>query len=322
MILDNNGRMVEMNSATCEVFGYLNKELKQIKIQNLAIDDTFRKLLIKITQTSEQKKLRGECTILKKDQTLKEIEYSAVSNITHGYHLVIIRDITERKEEEQRRNHFLGIASHELKNALAGVKSFTQLLERRLDHDTRNQEYVRRIDTSVDRLKRLIDDLMDLTKIRAGKLELMREITDIKPVAIDILEEFKSSYKTHTITYKVLKSGLVCVDKIRIEQVLLNLLRNAVKYSEPGTPITVSMVKNPRDIIIEIQDKGMGISKKDQKRIFELFFQAEKPAYTTTGMGIGLYISSEIIKMHGGTISVQSKKGEGSTFSISLPLHI
>lgn len=319
MMLNDKGGIAEANAAATELMGIKREKLLTMNISDLVTEETKSITLKRWKAFLKDGKQRGELTIQRNDG-LRTLEYSSVANIILGYHLTIIRDITERKEEEQRRNHFLGIASHELKNALAGVKSFNQLLERKLKQtDDKNLEYVKRIDTNVDRLKRLIDDLMDMTKLRAGKLELVKDAIEINTLVKEVVEEMQHTSNTHQITLQTDPPIYIVGDTMRLRQVITNLIRNAIKYSPQGNEVFVSSEKNNDHVKIIVKDFGEGIAKKDQKKIFDLFYRAEN-SQTTTGMGVGLYISSEIIKMHGGKIGVKSIPHKGSTFYFTLPV--
>ncbi len=322
LILDNKGRISNANQALIELTGMDRDMLFSQSFTDLIIPEKKTKTVSKWKQFMQSGRQRGEAMIQRADGTTRNIEYAAVANIVPHYHLAMVRDITQTKDEEQRRDHFLGIASHELKNALASVKSFTQLLERKLGKtDEKNIDYVKRIDANADRLKRLIDDLMDMTKIKAGRLELVKEVFVFNQLLLETVEDFRNMAKSHVIVLDIGRDALVDGDKMRLRQVLTNLLKNAAKYSEPGNTILISAFKNKTHIKIAIQDQGIGISKKDQKKIFDLFYRAENADIArTTGMGVGLYISSEIIKMHGGRMGVESKLKKGSTFSFTLPL--
>jgi PAS domain S-box-containing protein len=224
------------------------------------------------------------------------------------------------QEEEKRRDHFLGIASHELKNTLAGIKSYTQLLERKLKEDPKNSEYLTRIDINTNRMKRLIDDLIDMTKLRAQKLTLIRNSFEINQLVKEVVEEIQLTTKTHTLIFHEGAPVFLSADRMRIRQVVMNLLKNAVKYSKGASKVIVTTKNLDSFMRVSIQDFGTGIRKENQDKIFQLFYRVEEETSRTNGLGVGLYISNEIIKMHGGTIELKSSLGKGSTFSFLLPI--
>jgi PAS domain S-box-containing protein len=224
------------------------------------------------------------------------------------------------QEEDKRRDHFLGIASHEMKNTLAGIKSYTQLLQRKLQHDPKNSEYLSKIDINTNRMRRLIDDLIDMTKLRAQKLTLILNSFEINQLIEEVLEETQLAHKERMIIFKKDTPRFVSADQMRIRQVLTNLLKNALKYSEDNTKIIVTTKNAVDSVRVSVQDFGTGIPDEDQDKIFELFYRVEKETTRTNGLGVGLYISNEIVKMHGGTFELKSEYGKGSTFSFIIPI--
>ena len=224
-------------------------------------------------------------------------------------------------EEEKRRDHFLGIASHELKNTLAGIKSYTQLLERKLQNDPKNASYLDRIDSNTNRMKRLIDDLIDLTKLRSQKLTLIADTFEINQLVKEVCEEIQLATPSHHIICKVGHPVFLTADRMRIRQVITNVIKNAIKYSPHAKSIIVSTNAMGKYMKVSVEDFGIGIQKANQEKIFNLFYRVEKESTRTNGLGIGLYISNEIIKLHRGTFSLKSIYGKGSTFSFTLPIH-
>lgn len=235
----------------------------------------------------------------------------------------IARDIGQYVELERRKDAFIGMASHELKTPITTIKAYVQVLNKALSQKNYDQtaSFLNKIDLQLNRLVELISDLLDISKIGAGKLELNKEVFDLNNLLDQVVDNMKHLYPTYQIKCNS-KSGIkVYADKNRVEQVLINLITNAIKYSPKSKMIEIRIEKNKYKVIISVRDFGIGISKAEQKRIFERFYRAEGvDEKTFPGLGVGLYISSEIIKRHGGRILVSSKKGEGSKFSFVLPL--
>jgi two-component system CheB/CheR fusion protein len=178
------------------------------------------------------------------------------------------------------------------------------------------------IDRQVIKLTRLISELLDLSKIDTGKLDLKMHNFDLNDMVKETVLDVQ-----HTTKQQILvKNGIDCTlhgDKDRISQVLLNLLTNAIKYSAKNSKIEISINQSSENVIaISVKDEGIGIDKKDQENIFERFYRVEgKTEQTYPGFGIGLFIAGEIIRRHNGTIRVESEKGKGSTFTFTLPLN-
>lgn len=233
------------------------------------------------------------------------------------------RDVTERVEFEKRKDEFISMASHELKTPVTSLKVYTQLLDRQAEKTDVLQvkTYISKMNSQIDKLTNLIADLLDLSKIQAGKLAFKEEEFDLNELVHELIESERQLDRNHTIVEEGRRPNRIRADRDRIGQVLINLLTNARKYSPKDSKIIVRVRKNSTHVTVSVQDFGIGIAKSHQDRIFERFYQVTDMAEKTyPGLGIGLYISSEIIRRHKGRIWVESQKGKGSTFSFSLPL--
>lgn len=235
--------------------------------------------------------------------------------------LVAIEDITEKKMIEERTEKFISMASHELRTPLTSIKGFMQLLEQRLNKgvDKPTSYIMSRVIQQLNFLNDMIRDLFDMRKIREGKLVVRRRRINAGPVIKEAVEAFRFITPHRTILFENHTGGKVNADRERIMQVMTNLLTNAVKYSPDKTPIAVSFSVNKKDVIVSVRDNGAGISKADQKNLFNPYFSADLKK-ERVGLGLGLYICAEIIKRHEGKLWVESSPGKGSTFFFSLPL--
>ncbi len=225
------------------------------------------------------------------------------------------------------RDDFLSIASHELKTPVTSIKAFLQSLERRMENPERfdfkkNQEYMRLSVKQVDRLALIINDLLDINRMNQGRLEYHFRVLPIGPIIADVVERMSVSFPTHRINLKLQDlTSKVKLDELRFEQVLTNLITNAVKYSSEGSVIDIAMHATGQDISIDIQDRGIGIAPEQQEMIFDRYYRAPQAATTRIGgLGVGLFISSELVKAHGGVLGVKSESGAGSVFTITLPV--
>lgn len=233
------------------------------------------------------------------------------------------RDITERVEIEKRKDDFISMASHELRTPVTSLKLYTQLLDRQLSStkEVGVPEALIKMNSQIDRLTNLIGDLLDLSRIQAGKLQIRKINFKLDELILDVVESMQAT-TTHKFSIKGLSSNEVHADKERITQVLINLLSNAIKYSPESEKIIVQAHKTDTEVIVGVQDFGRGISNEHIGKIFERFYQIQDRGISTGGLGIGLYISYEIVKRNGGNMWVKSKLGKGSTFYFSLPLKI
>ena len=234
----------------------------------------------------------------------------------------IISDITEQKEAEQRKDEFIGLASHELKTPLTSLKTFTQIMEKRISKhgDKKLLYFLSRMDTQLDKLTNLITDLLDVSKMQTGKLEYKMQQFDITELLKQIVIDFQHSDVKHSIAIHGKVTRKVYGDPDRIGQVAINLLTNAIKYSPNATKVDITVKENTSQIIIGVTDFGIGIDPDEKEKIFDRFYRTKNSREGSySGLGIGLYISSQIIKRHKGKIWVESRKGDGSTFYFTLP---
>ena len=232
-------------------------------------------------------------------------------------------DIDVQKRLERLKDEFIAMASHELKTPVTSLKGFTQILLRRFKDrdDEQAVQFLTRMDNQLKKLTKLINDLLDLSRIQTGQLSYQDEHFVLDTVVRGAIEVLQTT-TVQPLRYEGEEQQVVFYgDKQRIEQVLLNLLTNAIKYSPPNSPIIVYVTYGPGEAQVSVQDFGIGIAAEHQARIFERFYQVTGAVEKTfPGMGIGLYLASQIIKRHKGCLTVQSIKGEGSTFSFTLPV--
>jgi len=236
-------------------------------------------------------------------------------------------DIHDIKVHEQRRDDFIKMASHELKTPVTSVKGYVQLLLDMFKEDYKNippeaiQKALSTIDKQITKLTRLMGELLDLSRIDSGKLELKMQEFNLNDIVRETVQDLQHSNR-HNIVIKADAEYTLCGDKDRISQVLSNLLTNAVKYSPDSNNIEVSVQKGGSgNVGVSVKDHGIGIDKKDQEKIFERFYRVEGwSEQTYPGFGIGLFIASQIIHRHNGSISVVSEKGKGSSFTFTLPV--
>ena len=221
------------------------------------------------------------------------------------------------------RDRFISIASHELKTPLTSIKGMAQLLLRahasgRLDPDRIGRQ-VGTIDTQAARLQDLIDDLLDISRIQSGRLELRREPTDLVQIVSDLLGSLPEDSRQR-VSLAADRSVPGNWDPLRLEQVAQNLLDNALKYAAPETTIEIRVLTDGADAVLTVTDHGIGIPANDLPTLFEPFARAANAGQRdATGLGLGLYITRQIVERHGGTISIDSIEGEGSTFTVRLP---
>jgi PAS domain S-box-containing protein len=334
-----DGVITSWNAGAEKIFGYtesdaIGKHISMIIPERLLGEETHI-----ITQIRSGKRVNHFDTIRRRKDG-REINVSiTVSPIKDKKGKIIgaskiARDITEKKEMEKQRelltqklqelndykDEFMAMASHELKTPLTVIKANLQILEHKMKADNKI-EFVNKTIRQVNKLTDLITDLLDVSKIQAGKLDLNRAKFDLSPFLVEIIESIQQTSPTHEIILNTHDTQLVVnADRERLEQVVINILTNAIKYSPNGKKVMIDAGIKDGQAIVQIRDWGIGIPEDDIDKVFTRFYRVRGLAATFSGSGIGLYISSEIIKRHNGDIWVESETGKGSTFYFTIPL--
>jgi PAS domain S-box-containing protein len=237
----------------------------------------------------------------------------------------IARDITARKDEERRKNEFLALLAHELRNPLAPIRNGLQVL-RLAGGDPQTREQTRRLmDRQLDHMVRLVDDLLDVSRISRDKLQLRKERVTLAAVVNHALEVCGALTRKqdHELTVTLPDEPVyVDADKTRLAQALCNLLSNAVKYSDRGTPIWLAVARQGDEAVISVKDAGVGIPLNMLPRVFDLFWQVDRTLEKSQGgLGVGLTIVKRLVELHGGSVEARSEGyGKGSEFIVRLPV--
>jgi signal transduction histidine kinase len=234
-----------------------------------------------------------------------------------------VRDITRFREADEIKSTFVSVISHELKTPVALIQGYAETLLRkdaRWDPKTR-EESLEVILEEADRLHHLIDNLLDASRLEAGKLPLEKEPLALDALAQRVAERFRTQTDDHEINVSFPEEfPVIRGDPTRLEQVLNNLLSNAIKYSPEGGPIDISGNPATDRVTVTVTDRGVGIPFEEQPHIFESFYRGSREyQQQTAGAGLGLYLAKAIVEAHGGEIWVDSDPGEGAAFSFSLP---
>ena len=238
-------------------------------------------------------------------------------------------EVSRAEARHQARQEFLGQVSHELKTPVAVLKAYTELLLRKAEIEPQygsNQEVLGRMMEQADRMLAMIEQLLDMQKMETGQFSLELSCFDLTDLLRRVAENLQLTASGHRIAPDLNGTIRVMADRRRVEEVLLNLLDNAVKYSPSGSTITVSARVQSEDsgseqAIVSVSDQGIGIPPHDTEHIFERFYQGQGRLHKGhVGLGLGLYIARETVERHGGRLWVESTSGEGSTFYFTLPL--
>lgn len=235
----------------------------------------------------------------------------------------VVMDVTEQRANEQRKNDFIGMVSHELKTPLTSLTAIIQMANLKLKNsdDPFIAGAMSKANVQVKRMSSMINGFLNVSRLESSKITIDRSYFNIQNLLRDAVEEVRLTTSSHQIVFTPGESLMISADKEKINSVVSNLLSNAVKYSPKGTVIQVGSAVKDSWITISIQDSGIGINNGDLNKIFERYYRVEN-LYTShiSGFGIGLYLSAEIVELHHGKIWVESELGKGSTFYFTLPL--
>ncbi len=219
----------------------------------------------------------------------------------------------------QQKTDFLSFAGHELKTPLTILRAFTQLALHGGSHE-QTLSHLKKVDMQARKMQTLIQQLLDIAKVENGQAHYNNEQVDFNTYFLDMAELITQLVPTHQLVIELGETRLLFIDKLRIEQVMMNIAGNAAKYSAPGTCINISTtISETGDLIIAVKDEGIGMSADELQKVFDKFYRVESIIKKYNGFGMGLYISSKIINYHGGELWAEST-GSGSTFKIRLPV--
>ncbi|WP_313502974.1 ATP-binding response regulator [Kaistella carnis] len=232
-------------------------------------------------------------------------------------------EIEFRKEAERKKDEFISIASHELKTPMTSIKGYIQLLERSLDKNDKETIRARlhKVQNQIEKLNLLIADLLDISKIESGKLKFNKQYFSFDNLLDHLIEVMQQSNPQVKIVKKGSVNGNILGDEMRIEQVIINFITNAIKYGPDGEEIHINSEIRDNQLYFSVKDFGIGMSEEHQQKIFEKFYRIEETSERFQGLGIGLYICQEIIDRHKGKIGAHSVLGEGSEFYFQIPLY-
>ncbi|MDB5203502.1 MAG: yycG 3 [Ferruginibacter sp.] len=291
-------------------------------------EDSRVQLQARLSEAVQQKSIfNTECPVKWPDGTIHWIRISGKPNTDeddNGQVMVgITTDITEQKQLHQQKDDFIGIASHELRTPITSLKGYTQVMEKmmRKKGELLEAGMLAKMDAQINRITSLISDLLDVTKINSGRLQLKNTLIDFNQMVEEVIEELQRTTERHTLKTDLHPTGIIYADRERISQVLINLITNAIKYSPNADSIIISTNLEDNQINVCVEDFGIGITEENKEKVFEQFYRVSgDKQHTFPGLGLGLYISSEIIKRTGGRLWVNSKAGQGSTFCFSIPV--
>jgi PAS domain S-box-containing protein len=343
---DLDGTITSWNAAAERMYGYSAQEIVGQPVTLLFPPDRqneFTRIMERIcrgerVEPYETIRIRKDGTQLNVSVTISPIKNSSGSIIGASS---IARDITERIELEQQREAFVSLVTHELKTPLTVLQGNIQLAQRRLTHMLSQTEQFTadqqrwledilamliRTQQPLRTQQRLINDLLDISRIREDKLELYLDVFDLMEMVYETVQDYQAVHVDRIITLDQPEQDLIPVyaDRDRIQQVLSNYLTNALKFAPAAEPIQVGMALEAGTVRVWVKDQGPGLTPQQQERIWKRFYQiAQTPVQDgwRTGLGLGLYVCQQLIHRQQGEIGVESIPGQGATFWFTLPVH-
>lgn len=331
IITDKNGRIVLTNKQLEVVLGE-KVPLGFVVGKESFMDARYKDKPLHPSQTplaqvlqTKKSMIKKEITIYRKDKKNVHVLVNASTIKNNNGTIIaavsIIDDITHKKELEIRKDDFVNMASHELKTPITSLRLYVDVLSKysRIT-DTRKKNIIESIQSQTERLQGLVNDLLDVSRLQTGKLHYKKEEFRIDQLIEEIVADLQATTE-HELLFVSKKKALVLADRFRIYQVIVNFITNAIKYSPEQEKIIVRLMVSGDTVTVSVQDFGIGVSKDQQKKIFDRLYQVtDSHARTFPGLGMGLYISKAIIKKHNGSIWVESIPEKGSTFYFSLPI--
>ena len=336
-----DGIITSWNQAAVRMFGYTEQEAVGSQITIIIPPDRLGEETMIIETVRSGKSIEHFETIRRrKDGTMVNLSVT-VSPIKNNAGQIIgasksARDITMRLEAERTlqlyterlqelvkyKDEFMIMASHELKTPVTVIMANLQLLQMQMGEESIHLPFVTKAVRQVQKLSDLITKLLDVSKVQAGSLSLNITSFDIAALIAEITSDMQKTATDYHLKFLTPELLLVAADRERLEQALANLISNAIKYSEVGDEIEISCHLDNENVIVRVKDNGIGIPKEELQNIFLRFYRVSGTASSFSGLGVGLYITSQIINAHGGDIWAESEEGKGATFYFSLPLKL
>jgi PAS domain S-box-containing protein len=320
LVTDSKGSIYYVNPSWEKLTGYSSDEAKGRNPRFLKTSKTNPKVFTKIWRTLKNGRTFSSEDMLDKKKNGHEYQihsvfFPIIENKESTYYVQVLHDITKRKASEAMKNETLRLVSHELKTPITVAKLFLSRIQKKDVDGVYKSLKLDVLDKQVDILNHLINNMLDISKIESEKMELNIEKVNLTELIRQSIRKTNLLMEKKVITLDLDKKIEVMGDPFRLDQVVTNLINNAIKYSPAGSVIKVKVIEVDKKVLVSITDKGKGIAKSNLKKIFKKYFQVHKGR----GMGLGLAISKEIIRRHKGSIWATSKLNKGSTFFFSLP---
>src|SRR5258708_5862434 len=326
IFVSEEDQIVEANETYLRMTGYTREDLRAGSISWLRM--TAPEYIPQTQQARQELVVSQHVTRYEKEYICKDgsrlpVVVGAVALRLDPLQVIgFVLDNSARKELEQRKDDFINMASHELRSPLTVLKLQTTLLHRQLAKQGLQDvaPALSNMEVQLNAITRLVEELLDVSKIQAGRLEYLQETVDLDALLQEIADTMQQTHPSHTILGHGAVQASLIGDRDPLAQVFTNLLSNAIKYSPDAQTVEMDLSASPESVTIRVRDHGLGIPREQREKIFERFYRAAGPQQRAIpALGMGLYIVAEIIERHGGTIVVDSEVGKGSTFTVTLP---
>lgn len=321
IVLHERGVIIEVNSTLADHLGYTREEMLGRSVLEFTAPESHQEMILRM-QTGDPGPYLAFSLHKDGSRTIGEIRARETTYKDRPTRVVAMRDITEFHELQQQQKILLQTVSHDLRVPLSVIKGHAQVMAALLEEkqiDGMLRQSILAIDRGVHRIDVMIQDLVDATRWEGGRLELKREAIALPHYLDDLLRRIGAVMETSRIRVEVAADlPAVHADHARLERILVNLLSNSLKYSDPGTPVLVRARLAGQEVEVSVSDQGRGIAPADLPHLFERFFRAAG-AHTAEGLGLGLYITRALVEAHGGRVWAKSELGKGSTFYFTLP---
>jgi len=319
-VLDNRHEIQYMNDAAARIFGFNPAGERRLTFIEVVRDYECDALVKQCINTGEA---QAACIKLRGGKQYLDIKVSP--DAQSGNYIVIVKDLTEKRHLEEIRRDFISNVSHEFRTPISSIKLIAEtLIGGALGDPKVNIDFLLKIGIEADKLMSMTNELTELSMMENRETTLDKQPLKISSLVELIVQRLRAQADKKGLTLSIdIATALpdLIIDQYRIEQVLLNLIYNAVKFTNPGGVITISVKTRDNEILVSVSDTGIGIPREELPRVFERFYKVNKARYDE-GVGLGLAISRHIINSHGGKIWAESEEGKGSTFFFTLPLNV
>lgn len=320
VLTDADGRVLRVNPAAEKMLGLTEMDAFDKPFVQATRDYEMARVLNSALDGKERSSAVVEHGV---EHHFIQVQARVVEGAQQRLGLVVLRDVTDVRRLETVRREFVANVSHELRTPLTSIRALVETLEAgAVEEPEIAMDFLHRIIGEIDRLNTLVEDLLDFARLEAGRTPLRLEIVDIGEVLETGAKRLSQQIERAGLTIEVdLDESLpeIAIDVGRIEQVLINLIHNAIKFTPSGGELFLRGWREKNTVYVSLRDTGIGIPEEEQPRLFERFYKSDK-ARRSGGTGLGLAIAQNIVNLHGGRISVKSKTGEGSEFVFTLPM--